>query len=158
MAVSILAAVVTQYPVGRLSDRIDRRTVIAGVCTLAAIVAGSIVAVREMPHGVFLALTALFSGFALTLYSLSVSHVNDKLEPAQMVDASSALLLLNGAAAAVGPVLTGSLISAYGPRAYFTTLAALTGALAIYDLWRKSRRKPVPPSQKGPFIRAQPRA
>jgi MFS family permease len=158
MAVSILAAVVTQYPVGRLSDRIDRRTVIAGVCTLAAIVAGSIVAVREMPHGVFLALTALFSGFALTLYSLSVSHVNDKLEPAQMVDASSALLLLNGAAAAVGPVLTGSLISAFGPRAYFTTLAALTGALAIYDLWRKSRRKPVPPSQKGPFIRAQPRA
>jgi MFS family permease len=158
MAVSILAAVVTQYPVGRLSDRIDRRTVIAGVCTLAAIVAGSIVTVREMPHGVFLALTALFSGFALTLYSLSVSHVNDKLEPAQMVDASSALLLLNGAAAAVGPVLMGSLISAFGPGAYFMTLAALTGALAIYDLWRKSRIKPVPPSQKGPFIRAEPRA
>jgi MFS family permease len=158
MAVSILAAVVTQYPVGRLSDRIDRRTVIAGVCTLAAMVAGSIVAVREMPHGVFLALTALFGGFALTLYSLSVSHVNDKLEPAQMVDASSALLLLNGGAAAVGPVLTGGLISAFGPSAYFMTLAALTGALAIYDLWRKSRRKPVPPSQKGPFIRAQPRA
>jgi MFS family permease len=72
MAVSILAAVVTQYPVGRLSDRIDRRTVIAGVCTLAMIVAGSIVAFPEMPHAVFLTLAALFSGFALTLYSLSV--------------------------------------------------------------------------------------
>jgi len=41
MAVSILAAVLTQYPVGRLSDRTDRRTVIAAVCTLATIVAGS---------------------------------------------------------------------------------------------------------------------
>jgi MFS family permease len=158
MAVSILAAVVTQYPIGRLSDRMDRRTVIAGVCTLAMIVAASIVAFPELPHAAFLALAALFSGFALTLYSLSVSHVNDKLEPAQMVASSSTLLLLNGGAAAIGPLLAGSLITAFGPRAYFATLAALSGALAIYDLWRKSRRRPVPPSQKSPFIRAQPRA
>jgi len=156
MAVSILAAVVTQYPVGRLSDRTDRRTVIAAVCTLATIVAGCIVAFGEMPRALFLLLSALFSGFALTLYSLSVSHVNDKLEPAQMVDASSALLRLNGGAAAVGPVLAGSLMHAFGPPAYFTTLATLTGALTIYDLWRKSRNKPVPPEQKGPFINAQP--
>jgi MFS family permease len=156
MAVSILAAVLTQYPVGRLSDRTDRRTVIAAVCTLATIVAGSIVAFGGMPHALFLLLAALFSGSALTLYSLSVSHVNDKLEPAQMVDASSALLRLNGGAAAFGPVLAGSLMHAFGPSAYFTTLATLTGALTVYDLWRKSRNKPVPPEQKGPFINAQP--
>jgi MFS family permease len=158
MAASILAAVVTQYPVGRLSDRMDRRTVIAAVCTLIMILAGSIVAFPGMPHALFLTLAALFSGFALTLYSLSVSHVNDKLEPAQMVAASSALLLLNGTAAALGPILAGSLMTAFGPPAYFATLAALSGLLAIYDLWRKARRRPVPPSQKGPFIGAQPRA
>jgi MFS family permease len=158
MAASILAAVVTQYPVGRLSDRMDRRTVIAAVCTLIMILAGSIVAFPGMPHALFLTLAALFSGFALTLYSLSVSHVNDKLEPAQMVAASSALLLLNGTAAALGPILAGSLITAFGPPAYFATLAALSGMLAVYDLWRKARRRPVPPSQKGPFIGAQPRA
>jgi MFS family permease len=158
MAASILAAVVTQYPIGRLSDRMDRRTVIAAVCTFAAMVAGSIVAFPEMPHAAFLILAALFSGFALTLYSLSVSHVNDKLEPAQMVASSSTLLLLNGSAAAIGPLLAGSLMTAFGPHAYFATLASLTGALAVYDLWRKSRRRPVPPSQKAPFIRAQPRA
>jgi MFS family permease len=158
MAVSILAAAVTQYPVGRLSDHMDRRTVIAGVCTLATLVAGSIVAFPAMPHAMFLALAALFSGLVLTLYSLSISHVNDKLEPAQMVAASSALLLLNGAAAATGPVLTGGLMATFGPRAYFATLATLTGVLAVYDLWRKSRRKPVPPTQKGPFVGAQPRA
>lgn len=156
MAVSILAAVLTQYPVGRLSDRTDRRTVIAGVCTVATLVAGSIVAFSNMPHALFLLLSAVFSGFALTLYSLSVSHVNDKLEPAQMVNASSSLLRLNGCAAAVGPVLAGSLIHAFGPPAYFTTLATLTGALTVYDLWRKSRRSPVPPEQKGPFINAHP--
>lgn len=156
MAISILAAVVTQYPVGRLSDRTDRRTVIAAVCALATIVASCIAAFRDMPHPVFLLLTGLFSGFALTLYSLAVSHVNDKIEPAQMVAASSALLRLNGAAASVGPVLAGSLIAGFGPVAYFAALATLTGALTIYDLWRKSRREPVPAAQKGPFINTQP--
>jgi MFS family permease len=158
MAVSILAAVLTQYPVGRLSDRIDRRTVIAAVCALATLVAGCIVAFGDLPHGVFLLLSAAFSGFALTLYSLAVSHVNDKLEPEQMVAASSALLLLNGSAAAIGPVLAGSLMAAYGTGAYFGALATLTGALTIYDLWRKGRRRPVPAEQKGVFISAQPQA
>src|SRR6202008_2466035 len=69
MAVSILAAVLTQYPVGRLSDRMDRRTVIAVVCALATIVAGSIAAFGTMPRVIFLLLAALFSGSALTLYS-----------------------------------------------------------------------------------------
>jgi len=156
MAVSILSAVLTQYPVGRLSDRTDRRTIIAAVCALATVVAACIVVFGTMPRPLFLLLSGLFSGFALTLYSLSVSHVNDKLEPAQMVAASSALLRLNGGAAAVGPVLAGSLIAGFGPVAYFATLGTLTGTLTIYDLWRKSRRKPVPQELKQPFINAQP--
>jgi len=156
MSVSILAAVATQYPVGRLSDRMDRRTVIAGVCTLATLVAASIAIFGAMPRILFLLLAGLFSGSVLTLYSLAISHVNDKLEPAQMVAASSALLLLNGAAAAVGPVLMGSLMAAFGPSVYFVTLASLTAALTLYDLWRKSRRKPVPRSQKHRFISVQP--
>jgi MFS family permease len=137
MALSILAAVLTQYPVGRLSDR-------------------SIAVFGTMPRALFLILSAAFSGFALTLYSLAISHVNDKLEPAQTVAASSSLLRLNGAAAATGPILAGSLMAAFGASAYFATLAALTGTLTIYDLWRKSRRRPVPSGQKGPFINVQP--
>ena len=155
MAISILAAALTQYPVGRLSDRMDRRTVIASACLVATVVAGSIVLFGPLPRVLFLLLTALFSGAALTLYSLAVSHVNDKLEPAQMVAASSALLRMNGMAAAVGPVLAGSLMAAFGPSAYFATLATLTGALTVYDLWRKSRRSPVPRALKGPFINTQ---
>jgi MFS family permease len=155
MAVSILAAVLTQYPVGRLSDRVDRRTVIASACVIATAAAGGIEALDHAPRALFLLLAALFSGAALTLYSLAVSHVNDKLEPAQMVAASSALLRINGTAAAAGPLLAGSLIHAFGPRAYFGTLATLTAALTLYDLWRKARRGPVPREQKGAFINTQ---
>jgi MFS family permease len=152
MAVSILAAVLTQYPVGRLSDRMDRRTMIATMCLLATLVAAAIEVFGSLPRFLFLMLAALFSGAALTLYSLSVSHVNDKLEPGQMVAASSALLLINGTAAAFGPVITGGLMHAFGPGAYFGTLGSLAGALMLFDLWRKLRRSPVPKSQRGPFI------
>ncbi|MGA7540000.1 MAG: MFS transporter [Steroidobacteraceae bacterium] len=158
MGVSVLSAVITQYPVGRLSDRMDRRTVIAGVCILATLCATALAVFRALPHGVFLALTGLFSGLALTLYSLAVSHVNDHLEPAQMVAASSALLRLNGCGAAVSPVLVGALIAGFGPAAYFAALAGLTGLLTLHDLWRKMRRRPVPQERKRPFVAAQPQA
>jgi MFS family permease len=152
MAISIFAAVLTQYPVGRLSDRMERRTVIGTMCLLATVVAAAIEVFGPLSRIVFLMMAALFSGAALTLYSLSVSHVNDKLDPAQMVAASSKLLLINGTAAAFGPVMAGSLMTAFGARAYFGTLGGLTAALTLFDLWRKMRRGPVPRSQKGPFI------
>jgi len=126
--------------------------VIASVCVIAKAVAASIEAFGPLSRALFLPLSALFSGTALTLYSLSVSHVNDKLEPSQMVAASSALLLINGTAAAFGPVLTGGLMAAFGARAYFGVLGSLTAGLTLFDLWRKFQRGPVPQEQKGPFI------
>jgi fucose permease len=71
-----------------------------------------------------------------------------------MVAASSSLLLMNGAGAAFGPVLAGSLIGHFGPIAYFATLGALTGALTLYDLWRKMRRPS--PETKRPNIPVHP--
>ncbi len=157
MSLSILAGVVMQYPVGRLSDKMDRRAMIAMVSLIATGVAGGIAIFSHLPHPVFLVLTATFSGFALTLYSLSVSHVNDKLESAEMVAASSALLRINGTAAAFGPALIGALMAVFGPRAYFASLASLTGALTLFDLWRSMRRRAVP-GQKNPFVNTRPRA
>jgi MFS family permease len=156
MAGSIFAGVVTQYPIGMLADRMDRRTVTAGVCALATALAASIVAFPAMPRALFVAASALFSGLVLTIYSLGISHVNDRLEASQMVAASSALLLMNGAAAIFGPVLASSLMALYGPAAYFGVLASLCGGLTAYSLWRKGRRGPVPASQKGPYIKEQP--
>jgi MFS family permease len=159
MGLSILAAVITQWPLGRLSDRMDRRTVIGMVCLLGTVVAALLAAMAEhLSRPLFLALAAIFGGLALTLYSLAISHVNDLLEPEQMVDSSSALILLNGLGSVAGPALMGGLIAAWGSAAYFATLAVLLGALTVYDIWRKFRRRAVPQDQKGRFISAQPQA
>jgi MFS family permease len=150
MAVTILAGMASQYPVGRLSDRMDRRTVIALMCALATVVAVSIVILEGVSPLLHLLLAALFAGFALTLYSQAASHVNDRLEPAEMVAASGRLLLANGAGATFGPFLAGSLMGVAGPRAFFAVLGTLTGLLTVYDLWRKARRGP--PPTKRPFV------
>ena len=156
MGVSILAAVLGQYPAGLLSDRMDRRTVMAGVCVVATLSAAALAAFPKMPHGVFFVLAGLFSSMSFTLYSLGVSHVNDHLEPAQMVAASSALLRLNGLGAAVSPVLLGTLIARFGTGAYFSSLAGLTSLLMVFDLWRKRRSEPVPAELKSGYIPAGP--
>ncbi len=156
MGISILAAVVGQYPIGRLSDRIDRRTVIAAVGIIAALSAATLAIAHDLPRVMFYATTALFSSMAFTLYSLGVSHVNDQLEATQMVAASSALLSLNGLGAAVSPILLGTLIARFGSPAYFATLAALAGLLTVFDLWRKRRSEPVCADMKGAYIAAGP--
>ena len=156
MGVSILAAVLGQYPAGVLSDRMDRRTVMAGVCVIATLAAVALAAFPTMPIVWFYGLAGLFSAMSFTLYSLGVSHVNDQLEPAQMVAASSALLRLNGLGAVVSPVLLGALIERFGTGAYFGSLAGLAGALTLFDLWRKRRSEPVPADLKGAYIAAGP--
>jgi MFS family permease len=130
--------------------------VIAGVALLAAAFALWVGAWPAMPDLLVLPVAAIVSGLVLSVYSLGVSHVNDRLETSEMVAASSALLLLNGAAAVLGPILGGVLMDQSGENAYFITLGGLAVVLAVFCLWRRSRRAPVPREQRGPYIKAQP--
>lgn len=158
MGVSIFAAVLTQLPIGRLSDRVDRRSVLSVVCLLAAAFAAAAAMFGESSRVLLYLLAASFGGIALTLYSLSLSHVNDHLRPEQMVSASAVVILMNGLGAVAGPLLVAALMDVFGPAAYFGTLAALVGCLALYAIWRKGRRAPVAPEHKVKFVTSQPQA
>lgn len=158
MGVGILTAVLTQLPLGRWSDRVDRRTVLVSICIagcVAALLAG---AFGTWSRLLLYGLAACFGGIALTLYSLALAHINDQLEPAQMVGASGAVVLLNGAGATLGPTLVALLMDRLGASAYFLFLALQTGGLALYGIYRKRRHAPVPSEQKGSFVSAQPQA
>jgi MFS family permease len=158
MGCGILATVVVQLPIGRWSDRVDRRTVLVTICLLACASAALSAVFGHRSEPLLFALMACFGGIALTLYSLSVSHINDQLQSHQMVGASGTVMLLNGAGSISGPFLVATLMQSFGPASYFTYLAALTGVLATYGLYRKARRAPVPAEHKGPFVIAQPQA
>lgn len=156
MGVSIFAAAAMQLPIGRLSDHVDRRNVLIAVCVLATCVAISAATIGSLSKPGLYAFAAAFGGIALTLYSLSLSHINDHLAADQIVSASGSVILLNGLGSVVGPMSIALLMNRFGPAAYFVALAGMVGGLAIYGLWRKSQRAAVPESSKVPFVNAQP--
>lgn len=158
MGVSVLTAVFTQLPMGRWSDRVDRRRVLVAVCmtgSTAALLAGAVGADSRL---LLFILAACFGGMALTLYSLAVAHIHDQLEPDQMVGASGAVVLLNGVGASLGPTLVAWSMHVFGAPAYFYILALMIGALALYGFYRLRHHAPVPDAQKTPFVGAQPQA
>ncbi|MBE0627656.1 MAG: MFS transporter [Burkholderiales bacterium] len=158
MAASILASVATQFPVGRFSDRFDRRKVLVGVCLLSAGSAGAALLLVDGPFVLFLFAAAVYGGLSLTIYSQSISHINDHLHPSQMVAASSTLIIVNGVGSVIGPLLIAALMQWWSASAYFVGLAVLHLTMASYTLWRTRRRPPVPSAAKTSFVGVQPQA
>lgn len=156
MAVGIFAAVAAQIPLGRWSDRTDRRTVLIGVAAVAT--AAAVAAILAPTAATLWVAAAVLNGASLTVYPLAVAHTNDHLTRRQLVAASSTLILVNGAGAILGPILVGAAMQAQGPPAYFLSLAALHVGFLLYVVWRRTRRGAVPPEDKAPFVAAQPQA
>jgi MFS family permease len=156
MAAAILAACVTQLPVGRLSDRIDRRTVITAACLAAALGALGAWWLEDVSRTAFLGMVAVYGGMSLTLYSLCLAHVNDQVPAAEIVGASSTLILLNGAGAFFAPVMLAALMGTIGNDAFLPLLAGLHLLLAVYAVYRMTRRAPMPEAQKTPYVGTPP--
>jgi hypothetical protein len=119
---------------------------------LAAAIAGHLGAASP---GFFLAVAA-YGGLSLTTYALCLAHVNDHLQPAQMVAASATVLLANGIGSALGPVAVSAAMQLAGPGAFFVCMIVLHGTFALYAGWRKRKSDPVPAPDKTPFVSAPP--
>lgn len=156
MAVAILAGCLTQLPVGRMSDRMDRRKVVIAVCLLAAVGASGAWWLEEISRVGFFAMVAAYGGMSLTLYSLSSAHVNDHVPPDARLGASSTLILVNGAGAFIAPILVAAIMQVIGNDAFLPLLAVMHVLLAVYALFRMGRRAPVPGEQKTPFVGTPP--
>jgi len=152
MGLGIFAAVLVHPPLGRLSDHVDRRSILIIVCSLAAIAAAAALFVERQSITALIIATACYGGLSLTVYSLALAHVNDHLRPSEMVAASSSLLLVNGAGAVLGPIVVSALMQPLGPSAYFASLLSLHVLLAGYALLRKGLRAPVPSQDKHRFV------
>ncbi|MEC9431729.1 MAG: MFS transporter [Pseudomonadota bacterium] len=142
VALIYVGGLITQYPIGWLSDRMDRRRLIL-IMTVIGALAGLIGIAAEDYVVVVLAMSAVTGGIANPLYSLLISHTNDYLAPDQRAAASGGMLFLNGVGAVGGPLMVGGLMSAFGAWAFFGFLAAMFGAIAAYAVWRSSRRPSV---------------
>ncbi|WP_412565880.1 MFS transporter [Thalassobius sp. MITS945101] len=137
-----LGALLLQYPLGWISDRMDRRVLIMLVAAGAGV--GACVAmVFGMRFEILLASAFVIGGTSNPLYSLLVAYTNDFLEPDDMAAASGGLVFINGVGAIMGPLITGWVMQVSGPQGYFLIIAVLMLALAAYAAYRMTQRPPV---------------
>ena len=134
MAAGILGGLALQIPLGKLSDRMERRVVISAVATASALCSALIVLqVKFSPSLVTLMVSAfLFGSLALTLYSLSAAHANDWCDPDKRARIAATLLIGYGGGAVVGPLMTALFMGWLGPVGLFVFIAACCIVLAGY--------------------------
>ncbi len=152
MALSILGGGLMQWPMGWLSDKYDRRTVL----TIALFIAGGmaiIVATLGIMRPEYLLYIAFIYGAAsFPLYALTVSHANDYVGADERVVVSGTLLLTYGTGAIIGPVLAGPIMAELGVAGLFYYIGGVFLLVGFYALWRMTRRAAPPLSEQTKFV------
>jgi MFS family permease len=156
MFAAVLGGLAFQVPVGRVSDRVDRRLVLAVLGLGFACTAVLLVLLPHTMATVLLA-AALLGGFLSTLYPVCVAHAHDCMPADLVVAVSARLILVSGLGSVLGPVVGTRLMASFGIDGvfYFMAAAALTLALVA---WLGSRRTPPPLHQERPFDILPPQA
>ncbi len=152
MGAAVTGGIIAQWPIGRLSDRFDRRRVITAVALMAAIFALLAALFGGTSFVLLLGLTFLLGCMTLPMYSLCIAHTNDYLAPTQMVRAGATLILVGGIGACLGPPLAATLMGAVGPVAFFVVLGAVHAAIGLFAVYRMSRRASKPVDEQVPMV------
>jgi MFS family permease len=136
MSAALIGGALLQWPIGGLSDRMDRRIVIGGTAAIAGVAAIVIVTVSDAGIVPLLVATFLYGGTMLVLYSLCVAHANDLLPQAQFLDAARGFNFLYGVGAAVAPAALGASMARFGSASLFLVSAVLLLGLGVFALLR----------------------
>jgi len=157
VAMLFAGALVLQYPIGWLSDRVDRRKLIfaaallgAGSCALGWFTGGSL--------WTLMASAFLAGGVTTPLYALFLAYTNDFLSQEDMPAASGGLVLTFGVGAILGPLMTGWAMQQLGPSAFWLVLGLTFGTIALYALYRMTQRSTVPVEQTDSYLGVLPTA
>jgi MFS family permease len=155
-AVLMIGGVISQFPAGSLSDRVDRRLVIGA---LAATSAAASFALALLPPGVSPVLPLVFGfiwgGGALSYYGVAVAHAIDRVPVSMHARVIAGLLVVWAAGNIVGPLFAGFVMQGLGPPGLFVYAGIGSLILAAAMVRRSSDREPVPAAEREPFATVQ---
>ncbi len=154
MSATVIGGALGQWPLGKLSDRLDRRKVLLGACFAAAVM-GLVIRVLypTLGSGVMV-LEMLWGMSAFPLYSICAAHMNDHVEEGGFVEASSGLLLTFAAGAIAGPIIVSPFMTLITPYALFGWTAIFQITLAVFIVYRMRIREEVPEARRSSFVDA----
>jgi MFS family permease len=152
MALTILGGTLMMWPVGWLSDRYDRRTVLSWVCVLSGLAALLALWLVHIEPLWLLGGGFAYGATAFSIYALSAAHTNDHVEPEHMLETTSALQLLYGCGAIAGPVIAGALMQHVHPAALLAFMAVAAFIPAGFARYRMIVSPPVPAEDQGDWV------
>lgn len=148
----VIGGAACQWPIGMLSDRFDRRRILALTALGACLASGLILLTGSgMSDVVLMLLGAAWGGMAFPLYSVAVALTNDHAGDDEYVQVSSGLLLLYGGGAVIGPLLAASVMDRVGPMGLYFFSGAIHLMLFLYVGNRALQPLPVPEDQQSEF-------
>ena len=151
MSVTVIAGAIGQWPLGRASDRMDRRRIIIFACVAGAL-AGWAMALFGGQLGSWILIASFaYGAFAFPVYSLSVAHTNDFAQPDEYVETASGLLLVFALGAVVGPMIASAIMAYLGPTGLFGFTALVHILLAAFTYYRMSIRDAPEADQRRDF-------
>lgn len=140
-----------QYPLGLLSDRVDRRVVLIITCLLIAGMAVVALGVSFSNLLLLIFVFAIWAGAAESVYSIANAHANDRADPAEFVPLASTLLVAWSVAATAVPLGVTLLTPTLGPKTFIYAAAIVTVAYAVFILLRLGTREAVPTAEREHF-------
>ena len=152
MGLTILGGILFMWPVGKLSDRFERRRILMWTCVATALAASVALWLTRIDTSWVLIGGFLYGAVGFSIYSLSVAHTNDHIDSSQMLETTSSLQLLWGCGAVVGPIGAGMLMQWTGPMAFLPFLAVAALIPALFARYRMSVSAAVSAEDQGDFV------
>lgn len=153
VGVAILGAFLLQFPVGYLSDRFDRRTVL--LCLLLISSGACLLVNMAAPLGliwVVFTATAVTCGIIACTYPISISEAFDKLRQSEMVAAMGSMILAFSIGGIIGPYSASLVMEMLGNASLFYFLAVIQLALAGFVVYRMRAREALPVEDQESFV------
>jgi len=147
-----LGSLVVQWPLGWLSDTIDRRYVIIMATGISAAASLAAATLGDLEVWVPFVMFGVWGGFSLSVYSVCIAHASDHVEPSQLVPVVSSLLMSWAAGSTIGPPIATMTMTGLGQNGLFFFAAAVALMVGGFAVWRSRRRPSVPAAQKEAFV------
>ncbi|MCP5128120.1 MAG: MFS transporter [Pseudomonadales bacterium] len=152
ISAAILGGALLQYPIGLLSDRVDRRKVMLFLCVGGAV--ASVAVALSAGLSWHLPAVFLFGAMVMPIYAMALATAADVSQGSEFVQIGTSVLLLNSVGAVSAPLLLGKLMSVFGAPALFWSCAAMCLLFTAY-IWVQMREtRAVSVTEQLPFSAA----
>ncbi len=150
---AILGAFFLQFPVGYLSDRLDRRSILLIILIVSAATdIGITLLDPEQGLWPLLLATTITSGIITCIYPISMSQTFDQLKKSQMLAAMSSMIMAFSIGGVVGPYSASIVMNLFDSTALFYFLAVVQALLALYVMYRMSVKDALPVEDQDNFV------